>query len=124
MGGRGVLPGCGRVTVNEVATNAALRRSQAWLKALFDAVDDFLFVIDQEAKILAVNPAVIQRLDYPQEELIGQIFGFACPEQQKTHWPNTISGQASAATTVDTSANGVTQATARAGGWRERKPGW
>ena len=42
------------------------------LQAIFDAIDDFLFVLDYEGHILDVNPITTKRLGYPREELIGK----------------------------------------------------
>lgn len=48
---------------------SALQQSQENLQALFDSLQDLIFVLDTEGCILQVNPIVIQRLGYPEDEL-------------------------------------------------------
>lgn len=52
-------------------TEEALRQSRADLQTLFDSLQDFLLVLDDQGCILAVNPPVTQRLGYSAQELIG-----------------------------------------------------
>ena len=42
------------------------------LQVVFDAIDDFLFVLDQEGCILEVNPTVTTRLGYTRADLLGE----------------------------------------------------
>lgn len=50
----------------------ALAESQANLQALFDKLDDFLFVVDaQTGGLLDVNPVVPRRLGYTHEQVLG-----------------------------------------------------
>ncbi|MEI7646448.1 MAG: diguanylate cyclase [Chloroflexales bacterium] len=51
---------------------AALRDSQQEWQMLFDALLDFLFVLDLDGRIVQVNQVVLQRLGYQREELLGQ----------------------------------------------------
>ncbi len=51
---------------------AALRDAQQEWQMLFDALLDFLFVLDLDGRIVQVNQVVIQRLGYQREELLGQ----------------------------------------------------
>jgi len=58
--------------VMRMHADEALRESQRDLKALFDAVDDFLFVLDETGSIILTNATVTERLGYRAEELAGQ----------------------------------------------------
>ncbi len=53
-------------------TENALRESQANLQTLFDSLQDFLFVLDQQGQILEVNPTVLRGLGYRRLDLVGQ----------------------------------------------------
>ncbi|MFN8596342.1 MAG: PAS domain S-box protein [Anaerolineae bacterium] len=50
----------------------SLRESEAELQALFDSLQDFLFVLDEHGHIMRVNQVVLDRLGYSTEELLGQ----------------------------------------------------
>jgi PAS domain S-box-containing protein len=41
-------------------------------QSFFDKVDDFLFVVSKEGKLLEINETALQRLGYKKNELIGQ----------------------------------------------------
>ena len=41
------------------------------LLTLFESINDFIFILNSEAKILDVNPVVLKRLKYSKDELIG-----------------------------------------------------
>jgi PAS domain S-box-containing protein len=41
-----------------------------WMRALFEAIDDAVFVHDGEGRILEANPAACRRLGYTREELL------------------------------------------------------
>ena len=49
----------------------ALRESQHNLQSVFDAVDDLLFVVGADQRILHVNSSVLNRLNYSLQELVG-----------------------------------------------------
>ncbi len=49
-----------------------LEDSEVNLRGFFNTIDDFLFVLDEEARILRVNHAVLARLGYAETELVGQ----------------------------------------------------
>ncbi len=55
-----------------IQTEASLRVGQQSWQALFDSLQDFLFVLAQDGTMLRVNQLVIQRLGYREEELLGQ----------------------------------------------------
>jgi PAS domain S-box-containing protein len=46
------------------------RDLEGWAGALFDAIDDAVFVHDQEGNILEANPAACRRLGYSRDELL------------------------------------------------------
>jgi PAS domain S-box-containing protein len=58
------------ITVRKQA-ETALVQSQANLQTLFDSLQDFLFVVDYEELVRHVNPPVLKRLGYQEEELVG-----------------------------------------------------
>ncbi|MCI0519448.1 MAG: diguanylate cyclase [Chloroflexi bacterium] len=49
----------------------ALESSQQSLQGLFDALHDFIFILDTQGRILATNPVVTGRLGFDPSELIG-----------------------------------------------------
>jgi PAS domain S-box-containing protein len=49
-----------------------LAESQNELKSLFDSLQDFVFVLDEQGNILQVNQLVLNRLGYGRQELIGR----------------------------------------------------
>ena len=52
-----------------LAAEASLRESQKDLQALFDTIEDCVFILDPSGKILNVNPRVEKRLGYSADEL-------------------------------------------------------
>lgn len=52
-------------------TQAELEEQRINLSAVFDTLEDFLFILDPQGRILQVNPAVERRLGYTQQELLG-----------------------------------------------------
>jgi PAS domain S-box-containing protein len=48
------------------------RRNRLNLEATFASIDDFIFVMDREGRIITFNPVVTTRLGYTREELEGQ----------------------------------------------------
>ena len=62
----------------------AFQQSRKNLQTLFDSVEDFLFVLDMQGNILQVNPVVVQRLGYSENELIGEsVLKVHPPERHK-----------------------------------------
>ena len=55
-------------TLARLGVEAALRTSEHNLQTLFDSIDDFLFIVNRDGRILRVNPAVIKRLGYDESE--------------------------------------------------------
>lgn len=77
------VPALGRAALEAIATQMggaipriqdkeALAASRHQLKALFDSLDDFLFVVDSQGIILDTNLAVAQRLGFSRQELQGR----------------------------------------------------
>ncbi|NLH49484.1 MAG: GAF domain-containing protein [Myxococcales bacterium] len=48
------------------------RTSRQNLQSLFDCLEEFVFILDQDGKILHCNPVVGKRLGYEPQELLGQ----------------------------------------------------
>lgn len=72
---RGDLSGVvevGRDITEPRASQAALARSLANLHAFFDSSRDFLTVMDEDGRIVAVNRTVETRLGWPAHDLIGR----------------------------------------------------
>jgi PAS domain S-box-containing protein len=49
-----------------------MRHTGQNLDALFNSIEDFLFVLDAQGRILRHNEVVARRLGYPDQELVGQ----------------------------------------------------
>ncbi|MBI5524468.1 MAG: PAS domain S-box protein [Desulfarculus sp.] len=64
-------------------TEDALRQSRAELQTLFDSLQDFLFVLDDQGRVVAVNPPVSERLGYGQEELLGRELCLLHPPERR-----------------------------------------
>jgi two-component system cell cycle sensor histidine kinase/response regulator CckA len=67
------------------------------LPTLFNAVDDLLFILDLEGRILEVNLAAQQRLGYKAEELAGQSFGIVYPPERQAEAAAVFAGLAAGA---------------------------
>lgn len=48
-----------------------LRERESNLKTFFDTIDDFLFVLDEQGSMQRINRTVVERLGYPEAELLG-----------------------------------------------------
>ena len=70
-------------TLVRLRADAALRESKRNLQTLFDTVEDFLFVLDGEGRILETNEAVVRRLGYRRDELLGQSVLVVHPEDRR-----------------------------------------
>lgn len=70
------------------AQNAELRRlhneKETNFHCFFNSIDDFLFVLDAEGRILQVNNTVLSRLGYSAEELAGQSVLMVHPAERRT----------------------------------------
>ena len=76
--------------IARVKTAAALLESQRNLQALFDTLDDFLFILDVEGHILHFNPAVEKRLGYTAQELDDMNVLHIHPPQRREEADNLI----------------------------------
>lgn len=52
-------------------------------EAFFNTIDDFLFVLDVEGKIIHVNDTVTDRLGYKEKELIGKSILIVHPKERR-----------------------------------------
>ena len=59
-----------------------MHESQENLRNLFDALDDFLFILDVDGKILNVNLVTEKRLGYSRDELKGKEVLFIHPPER------------------------------------------
>lgn len=76
-----------RAVVSEITERVRLqqelRERDANFNCFFNTVEDFLFVLDRELRILHINQTVLQRLEYAEEELLGQSVLLLHPEQRR-----------------------------------------
>jgi PAS domain S-box-containing protein len=56
-------------TIARINAEIALKQSQQNFQELFDTLDDFMFILDAEGRIIKTNPVVRKRLEYTEEEL-------------------------------------------------------
>jgi PAS domain S-box-containing protein len=83
---RAILESVGSEAAEVVALMNAeheLRERERDLDALFDAADDFLFVLDSQGRIVRTNRVVEQRLGYGAEELLGASVLAVHPEERR-----------------------------------------
>jgi PAS domain S-box-containing protein len=84
-----------RLGTQEMGTEAKLRavieqqdnaqtsqQNEKSLWRFFDSIDDFLFVLDEQRRILRVNRAVTERLGYSEEELTGRLVLTVFPRER------------------------------------------
>lgn len=70
--------------ISRTAAENALRENEQHLQTLFDSLDDFLFILDDQGNILQTNPTVSRRLGYSQDELVNQsVLKVHPPERHK-----------------------------------------
>jgi two-component system sensor kinase FixL len=58
--------------LNEELAIAALRESEATMRAILNATHDAIVTTDRKGIILTINPATVDMFGYPEEELIGR----------------------------------------------------
>jgi two-component system sensor kinase FixL len=58
--------------LNEELAVAALRESEARMRAILNATHDAIVTTDRKGTILAINPATVEMFGYPAEELLGR----------------------------------------------------
>jgi PAS domain S-box-containing protein len=55
---------------HEIGIDAQRPRPSEWMRVLFEAIDDAVFVHDFEGRIFEANPAACERLGYSRDELL------------------------------------------------------
>ena len=70
-------------TLTRIFSETALRESRENLQALFNSINDFLFVLDMNGCIQQINKVVEKRLGYQEEELLGMSVVHVHPSAQK-----------------------------------------
>lgn len=58
--------------IAQLRTEETLRKNQKELQGLFNALDDFMFILDDQGQMVWANSLVFSRLEYSEEELLGQ----------------------------------------------------
>ena len=58
-------------TLARIEMENELKLSQRNFQQMFETIDDFMFILDIEGRIIRTNPIVERRLGYTKEELIG-----------------------------------------------------
>jgi PAS domain S-box-containing protein len=67
-------------TAPQGEADRALKQSEENFRQFFDTTDDFLFVLDEQGRILKVNRTVTVRLGYSEDELRGRLAQSLHPE--------------------------------------------
>ena len=61
-----------------------LRQSQQLIQSLFDGIDDFMFILDGQGRIIMTNQEVENRLGYSSDELLGMpVTGVHPPDRRE-----------------------------------------
>ena len=69
--------------LGRLEAEASLRESQKDLKALFDSIEDFIFILDSNGNVLSINPTVEKRLGYRAENILSMHVLDFHPEAQR-----------------------------------------
>ena len=69
--------------LGRLEAEASLRESQKDLKALFDSIEDFIFILDSSGNVLSINPTVEKRLGYRAENILSMHVLDFHPEAQR-----------------------------------------
>jgi PAS domain S-box-containing protein len=72
LNGKRVIQGIFRDITEEKRVTETVRRSKYNYETFFDDINDFLYVLDDQGKLLQINNAFILRLGYTRDELLGQ----------------------------------------------------
>ena len=64
-------------------TEEQLRQREINFTTFFDTIQDLLFVLDEQGNIIKVNKTVLDRLNYSEQELIGQNVLMVHPEARR-----------------------------------------
>jgi PAS domain S-box-containing protein len=62
--------------------NSQQTENEQIFKTFFNAIDDYIFILDQKGNVILVNDAVVKRLGYTQEELKGKHVLMFHPEER------------------------------------------
>jgi PAS domain S-box-containing protein len=93
------------------AAQASSRETPEDLQALFDSLDDFLWVLDEDGKIRMVNRTVTERLGYSLEELAGVSILEVLPAEgraeARNHLARMLQGEANSSSIPLRTKNGV-----------------
>ena len=66
------------------------RQLEGNFTTLFNTINDFLFVLDEEGQMLKVNEAVLRRLGYEEQELLGQPVLLVHPPERRAEAGETV----------------------------------
>ena len=92
-------------------TEKNLEEKEENLRELFNTIEDFLFVMDMDSRIITVNKYVVERLQYPEDELIGKSFFDINVEDEKARayflYRDILEGKINSCTVPFISKNGV-----------------
>ena len=72
-----------RTRAKRIQAEEELKKARLNYETFFNTIDDFLFVLDENATILHVNDKVYERLGYRQEEIIGQSVLMVHPPERR-----------------------------------------
>ncbi|MCG8696744.1 MAG: PAS domain S-box protein [Bacteroidales bacterium] len=64
--------GVQREVSTERKAEEKLRNSETNFRTFFNSIDSYLFILDKSGKIIEINQAVTQKLEYTPEDVIGQ----------------------------------------------------
>ncbi|MFA4876465.1 MAG: PAS domain S-box protein [Methanoregula sp.] len=71
-------------TIGRMAANEAVRKGAQNLTTLFNSIDEMVFVLGMDGKIIRVNETVIRRLGYTPDELLNkEVLFLHVPERQE-----------------------------------------
>ena len=78
-------------TLARIDAENELKLSQRNFKLMFDTIDDFMFILDIEGRIIKTNPIVSRRLGYTPEELLGMSVLQVHPPERREEAANIVS---------------------------------
>ncbi|MHA1266261.1 MAG: PAS domain S-box protein [Candidatus Helarchaeota archaeon] len=85
------VQGIARDLTDKVLAENLLKKSQKNLQTLYNSINDFIFVLDEEGHILHFNFVVPTHLGYAQDELLGQHIASIHPPNRKQEVLDTLS---------------------------------
>jgi PAS domain S-box-containing protein len=69
--------------VSRLRIEKKLQQREFEFQFFFNTIQDFLFILDERGNIIRVNPSVINRLGYSEDELIGQSVMLTHPAERR-----------------------------------------